>query len=348
MSTQLGKIVHSDFKKFIANRCGKERQEVTVGPQFGVDVSVVGMPNGLAMAMASDPLSLIPFLGLQESAWLSVQLAANDIATTGCSPMYGQFVLNLSANFSNKDFQVYWDYIHQYCSALGIAITGGHTGFIEGQNSTIAGSATFITVAKEDLLLTSQSANVGDAILVTKSCAISSAAILAKSFPETVKNRAGEENYHKACESFYDISVMKDGLMAAKGDGVISAMHDVTEGGVLGAIYEMAVASGNGALIDNEKLPVRETQSKVCEVFNIDPRYSIGAGAMIISCKKEAVPKVIGQLESHNIPCAQVGELTEKEKGIRLQEEGRTTEVIYNQKDPYWEAFYKALQLEWK
>src|SRR5680860_1549854 len=142
MSEQTGKISHQFFKQFFQDKCGKKRQEVTVGPQFGVDVSVINLPYGQAMAMASDPLSLIPSLGLSESAWLSVNLVANDIATTGFPPMYGQFVLNLPAEFSQKDFQIYWDYFHQYCSELGIAITGGHTGFIEGQNSTIAGGGT--------------------------------------------------------------------------------------------------------------------------------------------------------------------------------------------------------------
>lgn len=350
MEVQTGKITHTDFRQFIADKCGKHRQEVIAGPQFGVDVSIISLPNGMAMAMASDPLSLIPSLGLKESAWLSVQLAANDIATTGFSPMYGQFVLNLPATFSQKDFEVYWDYIHQFCSDLGIAITGGHTGFVEGNNSTIAGGATFTTIAKQNELLTTKLASVGDIILVSKCCAISSAAILAMSFPKTVKNKVGTEHYNKACESFYDISVMKDALTAVgdRTNNGVTAMHDVTEGGVLGAIYELAVASGNGAIIYNDKLPVEETQSRICEVFSIDPRYSIGAGAMVISCKKEAKAKILAQFEANNIPCTEVGEITEKNKGITLMEKGNQSDLIYNEKDPYWGAFFKALQQEWK
>jgi hydrogenase maturation factor len=350
MKDLTGKITHSDFTKFLQDKCGKQRQEVTVGPQFGVDVSIVNLPNGQAMAMASDPLSLIPSLGLKESAWLSVQLVANDIATTGFSPMYGQFVLNLPSHFPQKDFQVYWDYIHQFCSELGVAITGGHTGFIEGQNSTIAGGGTFITVAKQNQLLTSKFAESGDAILVTKSCAISSAAILAKSFPKTVKNKAGTENYHNACESFYDISVLKDALTAVKDEKEksITAMHDVTEGGVLGAIYEMAIASNNGAVIDNDKLPIKETQSSVCEVFSLDPRHCIGAGAMVLTCKKDALPKIMTRFKENNIPCTQVGEITDKNTGIKLIEKGKESDLIYHEKDPYWEAFFRALKLGWK
>jgi len=350
MKKQTGKIAHSFFERFLQNKCGKKRQEVSVGPQFGVDVSIIDLLNGQAMAMASDPLSLIPTLGLRESAYLSVHLVANDIATTGCSPMYGQFVLNLPAQFSKKDFQTYWDYIHQFCSELGIAITGGHTGFIEGQNSTIAGGGTLITITEQNQLLTSKLAEPGDAILVTKGCAISSVAILAKSFPKTVKNRAGTEHYHNACESFCDISVLKDALTATNGEKQkkVTAMHDVTEGGVLGAIYEMAIASNNGAIIYDDKLPIGETQSRVCEVFSLDPRYCIGAGSMVITCKKDAVPKIISELEKINISCAGVGEITEKSKGIKLNKEGRESDLIYYEKDPYWEAFFKALKSGWK
>ena len=350
MKEQTGKISHSFFKEFIIDKCGKQRQEVEVGPRFGVDVSVVNLPHGQAMAVASDPLSLIPSLGLRESAWLSVQLATNDISTTGFSPMYGQFVLNLPADFPQKDFQTYWDYIHQFCEEIGIAITGGHTGFIEGQNSTIAGGATLMTIAPKNEILTSKDAQSGDVILVTKSSGISSAAILAMSFPETVKNKVGMEHYERACESFYDISVLKEGLIATEGESKngVTAMHDVTEGGVLGAIYEMAIASNNGALIYDDKLPIAETQLRVCEVFSLDPPYCTGAGSMIITCKKEAAQTVINKLNKNNIPCAEVGAITDKKHGIKLKKGNKESELIYQEKDPYWEAFFKALKSGWK
>src|SRR3546814_13979462 len=88
---ELGKIQHGFFEDTILKNCGYNRKEVSCGPGFGVDVAVIDLPNGLAMATASDPLSLIPSLGLEESAWLSVYLMANDIATTGHSAMYAQF-----------------------------------------------------------------------------------------------------------------------------------------------------------------------------------------------------------------------------------------------------------------
>lgn len=350
MEKKTGKIEQVFFKNFIKDRCGKERGEVKTGPNFGVDVSVINMLNNQTIALASDPLSLIPQLGLKESAWLSVHLTANDIATTGFPPLYGQFVLNLPSHFSQQDFKVYWNYIHQFCSDIGLAITGGHTGFVEGQNSTIAGGATFLTIAPQDQILTSSFAQPGDAILVTKSCAVSSSAILALSFPETVKNKAGMENYQRACDSFYDISVLQDALTAV-GEGNrkhITAMHDVTEGGVLGAIYELAIASDNGALIYDEKIPINETQSSITNIFSLDPRYCIGAGSMIITCKTKEAQRTIAQLQKLNIPCTVVGQITERDKGIKLRKDDEDSDLIYFEKDPYWNAFYQAVKSGWK
>lgn len=349
MSEALGKINHSQFEDFLKQRCGKVRDEVRVGPDFGVDVSVVDLHGGKAMAMTSDPLSLIPSLGLEESAWLSVHLMANDMATTGFAPMFGQFVLNLPANLSTNDFEIYWNYIHQFCKDIGVSITGGHTGFIEGQNSTIAGGGTFITIALKEEILVSKYAKPGDSILVTKTSALSSAAILAMSFPETVKNKIGKELYYSASASFYETSSLKDALTAVQIENSgVTAMHDVTEGGVLGAIYELVIASGNGAEIFNEKLPIGEVQSAICNLFSLDPRYCIGAGSMIITCKKEKVSEITSRLELNNIPCTKVGTITEKSKGIKLIENEKESDLIYFEEDPYWKAFFNAYKNGWK
>jgi len=347
-----GKIQHDFFEDTILQNCGYRRSEVSTGPGFGVDVSVIDLPNGLAMAMASDPLSLIPSLGLEESAWLSIYLMANDIATTGFLPMYGQFVLNLPLHFSSADFRVYWNHIHKICKQLGIAITGGHTGFIEGQNSTIAGGGTLISIALKEQILVSKYAKASNVILVTKQCAISSSSILAMSFPETVKNKLGKEVFDEGCSLFYKTSSVEDAIIAVgKGEtrhSEITAMHDVTEGGVLGAIYEMAIASGTGAHIYNDYLPIGETQKQICSLFSIDPRLSIGAGSMIIAVEAGSENKVIERLQQQGIDCVAVGELTDVEKGVKLIDENGEANIPYSGKDPYWAAFSNAYKAGWK
>lgn len=349
MNKELGKINAGVFENIIFKNLGFSRNEVSAGPQFGVDVSVIDLPDGLAIAATSDPLSLIPSLGLQESAWLSVHLMANDMATTGFAPMYAQFVLNLPAAFSVSDFNQYWQHINSYCKEIGVSITGGHTGFIEGQNSTIAGGGTFFAVAPKEKILLSKNAKITNTILVTKQCAISSAAILSMCFPETIKNRLGKEVYDEGCKLFYKTTSLKDALTATSNhNNQISAMHDVTEGGVLGAIYEMAMASDNGAIIYNDTLPIGNIQKEVCNLFSIDPRYCIGAGSMIITCEKGTEKNVMERLEKEDIECTAVGEIVSKEKGIKVIENDEARNLIYLKEDPYWAAFFNACKLGWK
>lgn len=347
MNSRLGKLGPEAFASWIHQKCGASRPEVSTPARFGVDVSIVDLPGGLAMAMTSDPLTLIPEMGLAESAWLSVHLMANDMATTGCAPQYGQFVLNLPATFSAPDFKIYWEHIHQYCAKLGMAITGGHTGFIEGQNSTIAGGGTLITIAPKEQLLVASNAREGDALLVTKYCGLSAAAILAMRFPQTVRNQAGQENYLAACASFHQTSSLPEALIAVeatKHPGTISAMHDVTEGGVLGAIYELATAAKKGVRIYNENLPKGPVQESVFDIFSLDSRHCIGAGSMIICCAPDGLANVQTQLRQKGIEAAMVGLLTPPDQGIMLVEKGQKKPITLPASDPYWTAYFTAIQ----
>ncbi|MFO7826375.1 MAG: AIR synthase family protein [Cyclobacterium sp.] len=351
MADQLGKIDESLLEDFIASRCGAYREEVLVKPGFGRDVSLVELPGQQVMALTSDPLSLIPTLGLQESAWLSVQLMANDMATTGFAPQYGQFVLNLPAGFSRDDFKIYWEHIHHYCQNIGMAITGGHTGFVEGQNSTIAGGGTFISILPKDQALTANQARPGDVLLVTKTAALSSSAILAMSFPKTIKDKLGNETYQKACASFYNTSSLEEALAAAgsPGEKVVTAMHDVTEGGISGAIYELAAASGCGVRLEKDKVPVGPVQQAICNLFDLDPMRCIGAGSMIISCDKSRVRLIQDRIRAKGIRCTVVGELTENSGGmVLLEDDGSSRPLDYQKTDPYWAAFSNAYKQGWK
>ncbi len=139
------------------------------------------------MALTSDPLSWIPTLGLRESAWLSVHLVANDIATTSQAPQLAQLVLNLPETATSTAFEEYWMFVHKYCKEIGVAITGGHTGKATGQHSTLAGGGTMISIAPAGKMLLSKYARPGDLIMVTKEAAQVATSIPALSFPEMVK-----------------------------------------------------------------------------------------------------------------------------------------------------------------
>lgn len=342
-----GKVSSEVFKEDVLNFCGAGRKEVIHGPRFGVDTAMVDIGNGDALAISSDPLSLIPSLGMKVSAWLSVHLLANDMSTTGFGPQYAQFVLNLPLSLSREDFQEYWKHIHSLCEEMEISITGGHTGQIPGIESTISGGGTFFLKAPKNQILTSSLAKAGDAIILTKHAAISSTSLLAMSFPETVQSALGKKIQQTAADNFWKLSVLKEARLAHQTltpHQELHAMHDVTEGGILGAIQEMANASGLGFSVNAADIPVPTEVQQVSELFGIDPLISIGAGSMIMAVTPESENKLINRLKDEGIPAVSIGTFTNSPKNTLLDKSGGSSNFEFNGIDPYWGAFFKALQ----
>lgn len=341
-----GKIQQPFFKEFVFPHTGASRPEVLLGPAYGVDVSMVDLGTGMALLMTSDPLSLIPTLGLQESAWLSVQLMANDMATTGFAPQYAQYTLNLPPSLSEADFCEYWQYIDEYSRRCGAAITGGHTGRFEGQNSTVAGGGTMVTVAPRQDVLTSAGAKPGDSLILTKSAGLVALSILALSFPNFVTRKLGGEICREVSALFYETSALEAGLAVGRFHTVhkvVSAMHDVTEGGVLGAVYELAQASGCGFEIEKSAIPTTDAQARIADLFGIDPHLCVGAGAMLIAVDPAGKQELISHLMSQGINATSIGNLTSRGDGGVIKNKGIASHLTAPVSDPYWSAFHQAL-----
>ncbi|MEQ9307530.1 MAG: AIR synthase-related protein [Marinoscillum sp.] len=346
-----GKVSEEHFKELLLGSLGASRRELICGAQFGVDTAVIDLGGGQALAVSSDPLSLIPSLGMEISAWLSVHLLINDMATTGFAPQYAQFVLNLPTSLSKADFSSYWQHIHEQCKQHNIAISGGHTGQIPGQESTISGGGTMFLHAPLHQIITSNKAQPGDSIIMTKSAAISSSSLLSMAFPETVANECGKKVQEDSAETFWKLSVLKEALIAGNTltpHKDLHAMHDVTEGGVLGAVYEMTNASGYGFEVDLSKIAVHEEVRSVCELFAIDPHKSIGAGSMILSVKNGSEEQLLNALRDHGIDGHVIGQVLNEKRYDQIDKAGHKSTYVYTGIDPYWEAFFKALKRGWQ
>ena len=347
MSEKAGKFSAKTLKNTVLQKLGAKRDEVIINAAYGTDTAVIQINKDLAMAVSSDPISLIPSLGLWESAMLTVHLTANDLATTGFSAKYAQFVLNLPMHLTDEQFSEFWGHVHTICEELNIAITGGHTGKIPGQESTVPGSATMFLTAPKNQILTAQGVKPGDILIMTKSAAISSTSILAKSFPETLKKELGEDLYQKAVANFNKVSATKDALVASKAlvnNEELTAMHDVTEGGIYGAAMEMAIASNCGLEIESNAVLIGEEQEKIARFFNLDYRRIIGSGSMLIAVKPHRASRLIDALAEEGIPSAIIGKFSDEAGVFYSLENDQKVRIEQDEQDPYWAAFFEALE----
>ncbi|MRJ10685.1 AIR synthase [Ornithobacterium rhinotracheale] len=347
-----GKLNAQGFKELFQSRFGYDSEKIVVKPNFGKDIALIDLGENY-MALASDPLSYIPNLGAKKSAELSVFLVANDIATTGVPPQYLQLVLNLNENFTHEAFDAYWQHLHALCEKLKISISGGHTGVVAGQNSTIIGGGTMISVAEKSRFIRCDQAQAGDILLMSKKAAISATAILGLNFPVTAHEVLAKDSGKYFEDLFSQISVMEEGKLAGLFNQKnvakpIHAMHDVTEGGVLGAVYEMCVANDLGIMLNADAIPVDGEQQLLCQKFLLNPAEIIGAGSMLMAVSPEAVNDLIQYFAQNQLMLTPIGEFTPAENGILSWQGGEMKEIRYSERDAYWEAFFNAVEKGWK
>ena len=341
----LGKPDRQLMASSIFKWTGAKSREVLLGPSPGVDVSVLQIGQETVIA-STDPVSFIPSLGPEESAWLSVHAVASDVATSGVPPRFALFELNLPPSLSDELLGRYWKSIHTACKNLGISIVGGHTGRFQGCDYTVVGGSTMFAIGNETAFVTSDMARAGDDLIATKSAAIEATAILARSFPRTVEKHLGRDILGKTKGLFKEISVVEDALTASsvglRQNGV-TAMHDVTEGGVLSAVLEMAYASGLGVFVDSESIPIMNEVSEVCRLFRIDPKFALGQGSLIVASGPGHTEDVMKALRRRGIPASIIGRLTKDGRSI-MTVKGKMLRLAYPRQDPYWRAYWNGVK----
>jgi hydrogenase expression/formation protein HypE len=345
---EIGKISPAIFEELIYPRLGAKNKNILVGPQHGVDVGIVEI-GGKAASFTTDPVFIVPEYGWERAAWFAIHIIASDSVTSGLKPKYLSIDLNLPMEMTKEQLEITWDIIHRECEKMGIAVITGHTARYENCHYPMVGGATIVGIGELDEYVTPKLCKAGDKIIITKGPAIEATGIFAAMFPKVIEKEYGPEIAKKAEAVFYKMSVVED-AMTAVGVGVrengVTAMHDATECGVWGGIYEVAQAAGLGARVEKEKIVMEEGVTEVCKLFGIDPYASISEGTLIIACKEHKAAEIVKALEGKGIKSSVVGELTKKEKGMVLVEKGKEKKLEHPIVDPFWRAFYGAGQKE--
>jgi len=341
----IGKVSADIFDEIILPNLGRKRTEILIGPQNGVDVGIVDLGNGKVMVATTDPIFVVPPYGWERSGWFAVHILASDAATSGLAPTYITMDLNLPLSITRDEFEMLWQVMHRECDRIGMSIISGHTGRYEGCEYPMIGGATVVCIGPKEKYVAPTMAKVGDSIIITKGAAVEAAGLFAVTFPQKVAERYGEVVAKQAEDVFWQMSVVEDALTAVevgvRDDGV-TAMHDATECGVWGGLFEIAQASGVGVLLDKEKIIVQDVIKKVCDLFEIDPYKSISEGTLIITCRPHKTGEIISRLTDKGILASIVGEVVEKENGMYYFENNKKYELVHPRIDPFWVAFGKA------
>ena len=333
----LGKVDREFFEAYIYPHLGADRDDVALGPRHGVDFGVVDLGSGgddagdPVVALATDPLSLTPGLGFERAAWFAVHVVLSDVAVSGLAPTHLAVDFNLPPEITDEEFATAWETFDREARRFDVGIVTGHTARYSGCQYPWVGGATTLAVGDRADLVRPDGARPGDRVLVTKGPAVEAAGFLVTLFEEQVD--LPEETIATAKERFYDMSPVEDAMVASAA-GDVSAMHDATEGGVHGALVEMARAAGVRFDVERDAFPVLPGVEAACDFFDIDPWASTSEGTLLVTVAPDDAGAVLGALDDAGIPAADVGAVREGE-GVFVDGE----RVEHPEVDPSWEVF---------
>lgn len=279
--------------------------QVLLGPGIGLDCAVVDGGAKL-WVIKSDPITFVT----DEIGWYVVQINANDIATTGATPRWLIATILLP---EHKTTATLAERIHQQiytaCQGINVSLIGGHTEITHGLNRPIVVGTLIGEVAREHLI-TPRGARPGDRILLTKTVPIEATAILARECSEQISQNLTPDELTQASNYLYEpgISVLRDAQLARQA-GLVTAMHDPTEGGVIAALWELAQASNCQLMIDIEKVPISDLSAQICQIFEMDPLTAIASGALILTTPQRDAQSICRTLNASGISCCEIGDV---------------------------------------
>lgn len=341
----VGKIAPEVFSGLIRSRLGRPRPEVLVGPGAGVDVSIVDIGGGQVMASTCDPVFVVPQYGFGRAAWFAVHILASDVAMSGLPPHYMSIDLNLPPEMTDGELEALWETMHRTADDLGIAVISGHTARYDGCAYPMVGGATVLATGSADAYVTAAMARVGDSLVCTKGAAIEATALMAATFPDALRRRLGDEVAQAAEGLFERMTVVEDARAAVsvgvRGDGV-TALHDATEGGILGGVFEIAEASGVGVRLDEDAVILRPEVEAVCGLLGIDPMASISEGTLLLTVRPHRTEAVLRALRDAGVEASVIGEIVPPGDGMTRRKDGRKTPLRHPGADPFWGAFARV------
>lgn len=274
---KLGKVPNEVLKELILNKLQINRQETLLGPAIGEDCSAIDVGENICV-LTSDPITG----STKDIGKLAVHVNCNDIASSGAEPIGLMVTVLAPEDSTEEDIAQIMQQINEAAALMNIDILGGHTEVSSAVNRFVVMSTAIGKVKKEKLIMT-RGAKVDEDIVLTKWAGLEGTAIIASEKEAELVNIFGSQLINEAKTYFDYLSVVPEGRVSSEFG--VTSMHDVTEGGILGALWELSEACDLGVEIYYEKIPLKETTIKICEYFNINPLSLISSGCMLITCK---------------------------------------------------------------
>lgn len=331
---KIGKLDSDVLQRIVINKIRYRRPEVKTRAGIGEDCAVIDYGE-YECVVSTDPITA----DVKNIGRLAIHISCNDVASNGIEPLGITLAVMLPVGTTESDVQTIMTQAGTAAEEVGVEIIGGHTEVTPAVNQPVIVSTAFGRgIAGESA--SARNMRPGDMILMTKSAGLEGTGIIATEKAEELTGVLTPQELRRAQGMIRDVSVVKDGITAGRIG--TSGMHDVTEGGILGAVWEMCHISGLGAEVELEAIHVDPVTEKIAAHYGINPLRLISSGCMLIVAPPSKAYKIVTEYHKIdvNIKSAIIGKICGAEHGItQIDPQGQESEIA----PPYADELYKVI-----
>ncbi|MDR0569801.1 MAG: AIR synthase family protein [Clostridiales Family XIII bacterium] len=305
-----GKLPNELLQDIVLRHIRPRRQEVIVRPGVGEDCAVIDFGDAECV-LSMDPITA----SATGAGALAVHVSCNDIASNGVAPLGIMLTLLLPEGTAAAEVENIMREAAEAAAALDVEIIGGHTEITPAVNTAVIVSTAVGKSVKKNGPR-SRKPMPGDVILLTKRVGLEGTGIIAGDREAELSEILTASELAEAKGMLAEASVVKEGVIA--GAIGFAAMHDVTEGGVLGALWEVCNLAGLGAVVHEDNIPVAEITKRICDYFQLDVLRLISSGAMLIVAETGNAEDILAALSQAGVEASRIGELRGRNEGVVL------------------------------
>lgn len=311
-----GKISEPILKRSVLKKISYKDKSVVSRAAVGHDGAVVAIDN---YRMVTSTETVVAKRDLQQNrAFIK---AINNLAAVGATPQYCQISIVLPEGMREMKLKMLMDEMATLAEDYKIHITGGHTCVSDGViNPVVTVSVTgILSDDKECIYKYKTDVKPGYDIVMSKAIALEATGLLAMEYQEEFEKRFTSLYINNAKEFIKDMSVVLEAKVA-KEFGV-AAMHDMSEGGVFGSLWELGEACNCGLSVDLKKINIRQETVELTNHLNINP-YLISSSGSLLMVTADGLG-LVDKLLCNGIEANIIGKITEGNDRVIVNEDER-------------------------
>lgn len=320
-----GKLSESVLKRSVLKQLHTSSAGATT-PQIGADYAALDV-NPTQSVVSSVATRC---LGGTMNPELSVYAALNNLCCSGSLPAGIIVNLLLPTASSENDLRQWMKAMDAVCEREQIALLGGHTEVVRSVSEPVF-TVTALGIVDRTERIDAGGVLPGMDIVVTKSIGLEGTAILATQREEELLGRYAAPFIDRAKRFTDYLSIRSEAAVATKSG--VAAMHDISEGGVFGALWEMGQSSGVGLEIDLKKIPIRQETVEICEFFDINPYKLLSGGSALMATTDGNA--LVSSLKQAGVEAVVVGKATAGNDRVLVNGEERRF-IETTQTDELW------------